>query len=231
LLANVLDPNRVVGSPYFTRVVTLKSGKIESGLLVAEDDDSITIKQENDARRVLLKKEIEDLQVSEKSVMPEGLAGTMSVQDFRDLVRYVMAHPFVAEVQLAGPFPADKVKDPHEVKQWKPANVGTPGRVRLAPAKTPSVTVVRAEVTSPGASKTRLLLGAGTPLKVWLNGTVVYEGTPGERADPDQASAAVELRDGRNVLLIQARHADRESAVHARFLDPDRKLRYPETAK
>src|SRR5205085_8270043 len=93
LLVNVLDPNRVVGAPYFTRQVILNSGKIESGLLAEEDEQSITLKTENAAKKVILKKDVEEVQVSPKSVMPEGLAGTMSVQDFRDLVRYVMAHP------------------------------------------------------------------------------------------------------------------------------------------
>src|SRR5262249_15914079 len=38
LLVNILDPNRVVGQPYFTRIVELKSGRVETGLLAAEDD-------------------------------------------------------------------------------------------------------------------------------------------------------------------------------------------------
>src|SRR6266849_1181746 len=37
LLVNVLDPNRVVGQPYFTRFVVLKNGRVETGLLAAED--------------------------------------------------------------------------------------------------------------------------------------------------------------------------------------------------
>src|SRR5207302_3817158 len=76
LLINVLDPNRVVGAPYFTRQVILKSGKIEAGLLAEEDEQSITLKTENAAKRVILKKDVEEVQVSPKSVMPEGLAGT-----------------------------------------------------------------------------------------------------------------------------------------------------------
>ena len=33
LLVNILDPNRVVGQPYFTRFVALKDGRVETGLL------------------------------------------------------------------------------------------------------------------------------------------------------------------------------------------------------
>ena len=77
LLVNVLDPNRVVGAPYFVRQVVLKNGRIETGLLAAEDERSITLKAENDARKVIQKKDVEELTVQQKSVMPEGLAGAM----------------------------------------------------------------------------------------------------------------------------------------------------------
>src|SRR5262249_35105922 len=105
LLVNVLDPNRVVGAPYLERLVTLKNGRVERGLLAAEDDMAVTLKTENNAQKVIPKKDIEELTVGEKSVMPEGLAGTISVQDFRDLIRYTMAHPFLSDVAIAGPFP------------------------------------------------------------------------------------------------------------------------------
>jgi hypothetical protein len=48
VLVNVLDPNRVVGQPYFLRRVALKSGRIEEGLLHAEDPQTITLKGEKE---------------------------------------------------------------------------------------------------------------------------------------------------------------------------------------
>src|SRR5262249_27472436 len=92
LLINVLDPDRVVGQPYYLRVVQLTDGRLETGLLHAEDETTITLKVENDQLKVIQKKDIDGkVRVVEKSVMPEGLAGAMTVQDFRDLVRYAMA--------------------------------------------------------------------------------------------------------------------------------------------
>src|SRR5207249_10860265 len=106
LLVNVLDPNRVVGRPYYLRTVERKDGRLESGLLHAEDEQAVTLKAENDQLKVIPRKDIEKITVQEKSVMPEGLNATMTVQDFRDLIRYVMAHPFLTEVGVVGPFPA-----------------------------------------------------------------------------------------------------------------------------
>ncbi len=55
----------------------------------AEDEQSITLKVENDVLKVIQKKDIEGkIQIQDKSMMPEGLANNMTVQDFRDLIRY-----------------------------------------------------------------------------------------------------------------------------------------------
>ena len=65
--------------------------------------------------------------------MPEGLANNMTVQDFRDLVRYVMAHPFLTDVKIAGPFPYGSGTgiDPANVDfskaKWSSPMVGVPG--------------------------------------------------------------------------------------------------------
>ena len=44
ILANVIDPNRVIGAPYFLRTVNTLDGRVEQGLLHAEDDQSVTLK-------------------------------------------------------------------------------------------------------------------------------------------------------------------------------------------
>ncbi len=137
--------------------------------------------------------------------MPEGLAAGMTQQDFRDLLRYVMAHPFINRVTLNG----------------KALTVGTPGRIPLPEGESTLV----AEVTAPAAVKTKLQLGGSAEFKVTLNGKVVHEGKPGEDR-PDVASADVELTAGVNRLEIRAK--SKNAALYARLLDPDRKLKYPE---
>lgn len=211
LLANVLDPNRVIGQPYFVHTIERRNGTTEIGVLAAEDDQTVTLKVENGVLKVIPKKDIETRSVQEKSMMPEGLGYSMTAQDFRDLVRYVMAHPFVTTARIGE----------------KDVSVGPPGRLVLPAAKEPTAVVIRAKVTAPSAMKTRLQLGSSAALEVKLNGQTVYTGAPGSPG-PDAASAAVELKAGENVLEITARTQGEGQAVYARFLDPDRKLRYPE---
>jgi putative heme-binding domain-containing protein len=241
LLVNILDPNRVVGAPYLERLITLKNGRVERGLLAAEDESSITLKTENAAQKVIQRKDIDELTVGEKSVMPEGLAGTISVQDFRDLIRYVMANPFLIDVALAGPFPADRdlKMDPAnplsggDVK-WSNTVVGVPGRIALPGGKDngAAVAYVTAEVTAPAATRTRLVLGSGGIVRAWLNGKEVYQGKPGNgAANPDQAGVAVDLHEGTNRLLFRIAYQGDKEALYARLLDPQRKLKYPEPAR
>ncbi len=110
LLANVIDPNRVIGAPYFLRIANTLDGRVEQGILAEEDELSITLKVENGVLKRLKKADLDGpVKVVEKSMMPEGLTAAMTTQDFRDLVRYVMANPYVSTVTVNGqptPVPA-----------------------------------------------------------------------------------------------------------------------------
>ena len=66
LLINILDPNRVVGQPYFIRRLSLKNGRLEEGLLAAEDPQTITLKGENDALRIFARKDVAEVEVVER---------------------------------------------------------------------------------------------------------------------------------------------------------------------
>ncbi|MCI0456336.1 MAG: HEAT repeat domain-containing protein [Gemmataceae bacterium] len=231
LLANVLDPNRVIGQPYYLRVVQTKDGRLETGLLHAEDDNSITLKVENDQLKVIQKKDIDGkVRVVEKSVMPEGLGNNMTVQDFRDLIRYSMAHPFLTEVAVTphGVKPAGGVEPPRDTKWHRPA-VPVTGRIPLPAAKADGVAYVVAEVTAPRAMKTVLQFSSAQRMLVLVNGAIIHDGkVEAKEAAPDQASVAVQLREGVNRIAFRLLYRGEGHALYARLLDPDRTLRHPE---
>jgi putative membrane-bound dehydrogenase-like protein len=241
LLINILDPNRVVGQPYYSRFVTLKDGRVETGLLAAEDAQSITLKTENDALKVIPRKSIEGITVQEKSVMPEGLNNNMSVQDFRDLIRYLMANPFLTDVAVAGPFTREEAAafehggPPHAAGlTWSRPVVGVSGRIPLPWSKDEREvsSYVAADVIAPHATHTHFLLGASHRLQVWRNGKLIYVGKPAnEPARPDQIAVDVELTEGANHLLFEVRYRGGREALYARFLDPNRSLKYEEAKK
>lgn len=207
LLANVLDPNRVIGAPYFIRTANLLDGQAVQGLLHAEDDQSITLKTENAVLKKLSKKDIDGaVKVAEKSMMPEGLAAGMSEQDFRDLVRYVMASPYLTEVTVGG----EKVAAP------------VTGRIQLPQAKDTNEVEVVAEVTAADEVTTQLLLGGRGEFEVTLDGKPVGSAAS-EKDGPDQAAVPITLSKGKHTLSIKVGYKGKAS-LFARLLDPDRKL-------
>ena len=73
---------------------------------------------------------------------------------------------------------------------------------------------------------------ASQPLKVWIDGKEVYQGRPADSpAQPDQASVPVELAAGEYTIVIEVKYRGPREALFARFLDPERKLTYPEPPK
>ena len=135
--------------------------------------------------------------------MPEGLNKNMSVQDFRDLVRYVMADPFIINV---------------EVNKMKPV-VGVPGRILLPDGQI----TLTAKVIAPADLTARLLVGCKTDYEV--DGVKRKGGVGNVR--PDQSAIEVKLHKGANMLTFTTK-AGKGDSLYLRFHDPERKLRYPE---
>lgn len=91
LLANVIDPNQVVGKGYENVQVETKDGRSVSGRLVEETDSEIKLLSAGPKEDVIAKSDIASRRVSELSVMPEGLEQMPDV-DFKNLISYIL-HP------------------------------------------------------------------------------------------------------------------------------------------
>lgn len=89
LLTNILDPNVDIQPGYQAYTCLLESGEILSGLLVSETANSVTIKQANGTLRSVARREIEKLQNSNKSFMPEGLEESITLQEMSDLIAFL----------------------------------------------------------------------------------------------------------------------------------------------
>jgi hypothetical protein len=181
-------------------------------VLAEEDDQSITLKIENAVLKRIKKADLNGpVIVSEKSLMPEGLGYNMTPQDFRDLVRYVMAHPFITHVRVNGSQHA----------------AGVTGRINI-PDTRGAPAVVEAEFTAPAGMKTKLLIGSSADYEVRLNGQAVGTGRgAGKDLRPDRDAFDVVIAAGKHTLAVVVK-GGAENVLYARFLDPDRKLRYLE---
>jgi putative membrane-bound dehydrogenase-like protein len=89
LLLHVLDPNREVSPNYFVYVVILKDGRVTSGAIAAETPTSITLIRAGGAKETILRRDIDELTSTAKSIMPEGLESQITVQEMADLLAFL----------------------------------------------------------------------------------------------------------------------------------------------
>jgi putative membrane-bound dehydrogenase-like protein len=89
LLINILDPNRVVGQPYYTHVVATKGGRVVTGKLVSDTPEAITLQGENNKIDIIQREEIDEHVIKNVSVMPEGLPKDMTEEQFRNLIEFL----------------------------------------------------------------------------------------------------------------------------------------------
>ncbi len=88
LLIAIFDPNRAVESRYVNYNAITKNGRELSGIIVAETGNSITMRSVA-GEETVLRSDLEKLDSSGLSLMPEGLEKILKPQDAADVIAYV----------------------------------------------------------------------------------------------------------------------------------------------
>jgi putative heme-binding domain-containing protein len=89
LLDDILDPSKEVDPRYLNYQITTKKGQTFSGLIAADTAASVTLRRGEKAEDTILRDQIEEIQATGKSVMPEGLEMQLSPQEVADLIAYL----------------------------------------------------------------------------------------------------------------------------------------------
>jgi putative membrane-bound dehydrogenase-like protein len=92
LLANVIDPNQIIGLGYENVEIETKDGRVVSGRVVEQNDTRVKLASAGPKEEVIARGDIASLRVSEMSVMPEGLE-QMPDEDFRNMIWYILNPP------------------------------------------------------------------------------------------------------------------------------------------
>jgi putative heme-binding domain-containing protein len=106
VLSNVLDPSALIGKDYQAHVVSTRDGRVLTGIIRAEDPDSITLLSANDSVTIP-QGEIEERKLSAQSMMPEDLWNNLSDHEVRSLVAYLARPaqvPMLATAENAASF-------------------------------------------------------------------------------------------------------------------------------
>jgi putative heme-binding domain-containing protein len=88
ILANVLDPSALIAKEYLATVVATTDGRLLTGIVRAEDDAKLTLVTANETV-VLPKAEIDQVEPSAKSMMPDDILQPLSEHEVRSLVAYL----------------------------------------------------------------------------------------------------------------------------------------------
>jgi putative heme-binding domain-containing protein len=91
LLENIADPSGVVSADYRMSLLTLKDGRVLSGVITGTTDKTLTLRTLAETM-TLEKSEITKTETSPVSMMPEGLLLAFQPDQIRDLIAYLM-HP------------------------------------------------------------------------------------------------------------------------------------------
>ncbi len=89
IIESILDPNARVDPKFATTNLETTAGEAMTGFIEKEDAETISFKMPGGLIRPLKKSEIKKRETLNQSSMPEGLAATMSPQEFLDLVEFL----------------------------------------------------------------------------------------------------------------------------------------------
>ena len=91
LMTSLVDPSAFVRKEYQAQTIALHDGRVLTGLVVDENDRSLTLVDSNRQKTVIARDAIEDAKPSEVSLMPEGLLEKLPEPQIRDLFRYLQS--------------------------------------------------------------------------------------------------------------------------------------------
>jgi len=223
LLRSILNPSAAIGYNFRTMVVGLHDGRVVTGLPVEDTADRLVLKTAAGDRLVVRPGEIEERKSSDVSLMPEGLAETMSDQDLADLLTFLstlkQSVSIVGQYHVIGPVAeaggrafdtAGKVDlsaglgGPEGQKlAWRRLDANAESLADLStlvgndPVK---AAYLYAPVVSPVPQQARLVFDSKAGLKAWLNGKSLELPAAGE--DPAR-TLVVELPQGQSELLVR----------------------------
>jgi putative membrane-bound dehydrogenase-like protein len=92
ILANVIDPNQIIGNGYQNFIITTKDGRTLGGRIIEDTPTQVTLLGIGGSREVVPTAEIAKREDTGLSLMPMGF-GSLPDDQFRSLIWYILAPP------------------------------------------------------------------------------------------------------------------------------------------
>jgi len=91
LIRGIVDPAAAIREQYISHVALTSDGRVLTGLLAESTAETVTLLDAKNVRTVLRRDELDELQESTVSLMPEKLLDDLTEQQIRDLFAYLQA--------------------------------------------------------------------------------------------------------------------------------------------
>lgn len=91
LLLSVVDPSAVIRKEFLSQVIQTKDGRVLTGLLAENMPGHVTLLDAKNERTAVRREQIESMQDSPVSLMPENLLKDLKPQEIRDLFSYLQS--------------------------------------------------------------------------------------------------------------------------------------------
>lgn len=96
LLESVVDPSKVISDQYQAVVMRLKDGRVVTGRIINLSGDGMTVNTDmlnpgREGSESVRQSEIEEMQPSKTSMMPQGLLDTMNESEVLDLLAFLLS--------------------------------------------------------------------------------------------------------------------------------------------
>ncbi len=92
LLTSLVDPSALVRKEYQARTVVTTDGRTLTGLVLDENDKTLTLIDAKRQKTVIAVRDVEAIKPSEVSLMPEGLLDALKEEQVRDLFKYLQSN-------------------------------------------------------------------------------------------------------------------------------------------
>ena len=89
LISNVFDPSLVIGTAYQPRTVLSSDGRILTGLLAEDSPQRVVLKMQGGKLETIARDDIEQIETSRLSLMPEGVEKQLKPQELADLFAFL----------------------------------------------------------------------------------------------------------------------------------------------
>jgi putative heme-binding domain-containing protein len=90
IMESILEPSKEIAPEFETVAVATKDGRVITGLRINETNFNIQLREENGRFHSFLKRDLDEVKVQKKSLMPENFGEQMTVKELHDLFAFLM---------------------------------------------------------------------------------------------------------------------------------------------